>query len=124
MATRGSLLCPSRNPSPTPKSGPGCRHLAVVHLTLMPRNSRPPSASSLRSDGACISATEYVQRKGMEMRKFMVIPVAGLLVLGLAGPVAAGQTTSNSSGSVTLAQAWWDSFDEATGSETYGQASA
>jgi hypothetical protein len=51
------------------------------------------------------------------MRRFMVVPLAGLLVLGAAAPVLAGPNVGNSSGSATVAQAGWDSYDEAT--ETY-----
>lgn len=48
------------------------------------------------------------------MRRFMVVPLAGLLVLGAAAPVLAGPNVGNSSGSATVAQAGWDSYDEAT----------
>jgi hypothetical protein len=51
------------------------------------------------------------------MRRFMVVPLAGLLVLGAAAPVLAGPNVGNLSGSATVAQGGWDSYDEAT--ETY-----
>ena len=51
------------------------------------------------------------------MRRFMVFPLAGLLVLGAAAPVFAGANVGNFSGSATVAQGNWDSYDEAT--ETY-----
>jgi hypothetical protein len=37
--------------------------------------------------------------KGIAMRKFMVLPLAGMLAFSVAGPVAAGANVSNSSGS-------------------------
>jgi hypothetical protein len=48
------------------------------------------------------------------MRKFMVVPLAGLLVLGAATPAFAGANVGNSSGSATVAQGGWDSYDDAT----------
>jgi hypothetical protein len=51
------------------------------------------------------------------MRRFMVFPLAGLLVLGASAPVLAGPNVGNFSGSATVAQGGWDSYDEAT--ETY-----
>lgn len=63
-----------------------------------------------------------------EMRKLMIIPLAGALVLAAAAPVAAGPNTSNLSGSGRTIQGEWytDSgygsvylFDESTG--TYGE---
>jgi hypothetical protein len=60
----------------------------------------------------------------MEMRRFMVVPFIGVLLIVLAAPAAAGQTVYNSSGSVTLAEADWSSFDEASGASTYGYATA
>ena len=62
------------------------------------------------------------------MRKLMIIPLAGALVLAAAAPVAAGPNTSNLSGSGRTIQGEWytDSgygsvylFDESTG--TYGE---
>jgi hypothetical protein len=60
----------------------------------------------------------------MEMRRFLVVPFAAVLLVVLAAPVAAGQTVYNSSGSVTVAEGDWSSFDEATGAATYGYAAA
>ena len=52
------------------------------------------------------------------MRRFMVIPMAGLLVLAAAAPVAAGPNVSNNSGSLTVAEAYWESSDG--GNESFG----
>jgi len=46
------------------------------------------------------------------MRRFMTVPMAGLLALALAAPVAAGPNVGNYSSSATIAQASWDSYDE------------
>jgi hypothetical protein len=54
------------------------------------------------------------------MRTFLTVPMAGLLVLAVAAPVAAGPNVGNYSSSVTIAQANWGSFDEATGAYSYG----
>jgi hypothetical protein len=54
------------------------------------------------------------------MRKLIVVPLAGLLVLGAVAPVFAGSNVSNSSGSVTIAQAGWDSSDTDTGAYVSG----
>jgi hypothetical protein len=54
------------------------------------------------------------------MRKFMVVPLAGLLLVGAAAPVQAGPNVDNASGSSVIAQASWESFDEATGTYSYG----
>ena len=51
------------------------------------------------------------------MRRFMTVPLAGLIALAVAGPVAAGPNVGNFSNSATIAQASWDGYDEAT--ETY-----
>ena len=52
------------------------------------------------------------------MRKFMVVPIAALLVLTIAAPVSAGPNVANSSQSALTAQASWSSgTDEAA---TYG----
>ncbi|HEX5823987.1 MAG TPA: hypothetical protein VFY18_05935 [Candidatus Limnocylindrales bacterium] len=48
------------------------------------------------------------------MRTFMVVPLAGLLVLGAAAPVLAAPNVGNFGGSATVAQGGWDSYDEAT----------
>jgi hypothetical protein len=54
------------------------------------------------------------------MRSFLTVPMAGLLVLAVAAPVAAGPNVGNYSSSVLIAQANWGSFDEATGTYSYG----
>lgn len=56
------------------------------------------------------------------MRKFMVLPMAGLLALAIAGPVAAGANVANFSSSATTAQGWW--YSEGAGKGTYGSVSA
>jgi hypothetical protein len=48
------------------------------------------------------------------MRRFMTVPMAGLLALALAAPVAAGPNVGNFSSSATIAEASWDSYDEHT----------
>jgi hypothetical protein len=62
------------------------------------------------------------------MRRFMIIPLVGALVLGAAGPVAAGPNVGNLSGSGRTIQGEWSSesgygavylFDESSG--TYGE---
>jgi hypothetical protein len=50
----------------------------------------------------------------------MAIPMAGLLALTLAGSALAGPNVGNYSSSLALAQASWDSYDEATGTYGYG----
>ena len=52
------------------------------------------------------------------MRKFIVIPLAALLVLAVAAPASAGANTYNSSGSALTAQGYWSS--EAGGGWTSG----
>lgn len=52
------------------------------------------------------------------MRKFMVIPLAALLVLAVAAPASAGANTYNASGSALTAQGFWSS--EAGGGWTFG----
>lgn len=54
------------------------------------------------------------------MRRFMAIPMAGLLALTLAGSALAGPNVGNYSSSLQIAQASWDSFDEDTGAYGYG----
>ncbi|HYU50940.1 MAG TPA: hypothetical protein VEO91_13545 [Candidatus Limnocylindria bacterium] len=54
------------------------------------------------------------------MRTFLTVPMAGLLVLAVAAPVAAGPNVGNYSSSVTIAQADWGSFDKEAGSYSYG----
>ena len=49
------------------------------------------------------------------MRKLMTVPLAGLFALTLTAPVLAGPNVGNYSGSATIAQANWDSWDESTG---------
>ena len=43
--------------------------------------------------------------KGIPMRKLMILPLAGLLALGVVGPVAAAPNTSNMSGSGQIGRA-------------------
>lgn len=52
------------------------------------------------------------------MRKFTVIPMAALLALAIAAPVAAGPNVTNASGSATTAQGSW--FSDSAGGFTYG----
>jgi len=52
------------------------------------------------------------------MRKFVVIPLAALLVLAIAAPASAGANTYNASGSALTAQASWSS--DAGGAWTFG----
>lgn len=54
------------------------------------------------------------------MRRFMTIPLAGLLALTLAAPAMAGPNVGNFSGSVTIAQANWEAWDDASQTYTYG----
>ena len=54
------------------------------------------------------------------MRRFMTVPLAGLVALAVAAPVAAGPNVGNYSSSLTMAQATWDSWDEATGAYSSG----
>jgi hypothetical protein len=54
------------------------------------------------------------------MRKFLALPLAGLLALALAGSAMAGPNVGNYSSSVTIAQASWDSYDDETGTFAYG----
>ena len=54
------------------------------------------------------------------MRTFLTVPMAGLLVLAVAAPVAAGPNVGNYSSSVELAQANWGSFDKEGGEYSYG----
>jgi hypothetical protein len=54
------------------------------------------------------------------MRTFLTVPMAGLLVLAGAAPVAAGPNVGNYSSSLTMAQANWGSKDGATETFTYG----
>jgi hypothetical protein len=56
------------------------------------------------------------------MRKFMVIPLAALLVLAVAAPASAGANGSNSSGSASTAQGSW--YSDAGGVDTYGSLNA
>jgi hypothetical protein len=59
-------------------------------------------------------------QKGKAMRTFLTVPMAGLLVLAVAAPVAAGPNVGNYSSSVELAQADWGSFDKEGGAYSYG----
>ena len=54
------------------------------------------------------------------MRRFMAVPLAGLLALTLAGSALAGPNVGNFSSSLAIAQASWDSYDEGTGTFGYG----
>lgn len=68
-------------------------------------------------------------REGTTMRRFMMIPLTGLLGLALAAPVSAGANVGNSSGSLTLAQGSWSIPNPETeadrqGSITVGQDSS
>ncbi len=54
------------------------------------------------------------------MRTFLTVPMAGLLVLAVAAPVAAGPNVGNYSSSISIAQANWGSKDEATETYSYG----
>ena len=45
------------------------------------------------------------------MRKFMVLPLAGLLAFSVAGPVAAGANVSNASGSGQSIYGEWSAED-------------
>jgi hypothetical protein len=55
------------------------------------------------------------------MRRFTVFPLALLLAFVLVAPVAAGANVSNQSGTFDEAYGYWNSYDEATGSGTYGE---
>jgi hypothetical protein len=59
-------------------------------------------------------------QKGNAMRTFLTVPMAGLLVLAVAAPVAAGPNVGNYSSSVSIAQADWGSKDPATEIYSYG----
>ncbi len=50
------------------------------------------------------------------MRRFMIIPLAALLVLAVAAPASAGANVSNSSGSALTAQGSWSTADGGYGS--------
>ena len=54
------------------------------------------------------------------MRRFMAVPLAGLLALTLAGSALAGPNVGNFSGALTIAQASWDSHHEQAGTFSYG----
>ena len=54
------------------------------------------------------------------MRRFMAIPMAGLLALTVAASALAGPNVGNYSSSLAIAQASWDSYDEGTGTFGYG----
>ena len=55
------------------------------------------------------------------MRRFMVLPLAGLLALAIAAPVAAGPNVSNRSGTFDEAYGAWNAYDAATDVSTYGE---
>jgi hypothetical protein len=46
------------------------------------------------------------------MRKFMVVPLAGLFLLGTAAPAFAAPDVGNYGGSATIVQGGWDSYSE------------
>jgi len=46
------------------------------------------------------------------MRRFLAIPLAGLIALAVAAPALAGPNVGNFSGSVDIAQGTWESYDE------------
>ncbi len=54
------------------------------------------------------------------MRRLGFVLAASVLLLTMAAPVSAGQSTYNSSGSALTAQGGWDSFDESSGTYEYG----
>lgn len=54
------------------------------------------------------------------MRKLMAIPMAGIMALTLAASALAGPNVGNFSGSLTLAQAGWESYAEDKESYTSG----
>ena len=54
------------------------------------------------------------------MRKFMVVPMAGLLLIAAAAPVQAGANVGNFSGSATVAQGGWDVYDKEGGNYESG----
>lgn len=56
------------------------------------------------------------------MRKFTVIPMAGLLALAIAAPVSAGANVGNHSGSATTAQGSW--YSEGADGFAYGYLAA
>ena len=56
------------------------------------------------------------------MRRFMAIPMAGLLALTLAGSALAGPNVGNFSGSVDIAQGSWESYDEEKQAFQFGYA--
>lgn len=45
--------------------------------------------------------------KGIAMRRFVFVVMAGLMAMALAAPVSAGPNVSNTSGSATVAEAYW-----------------
>jgi hypothetical protein len=55
------------------------------------------------------------------MRRFTVFPLALVLAFVVAAPVAAGASVSNQSGTFDEAYGGWSSYDEATGTGTYGE---
>ncbi len=46
------------------------------------------------------------------MRKYLAVPLAGLIALAVAAPALAGPNVGNFSGSVDMAQGTWESYDE------------
>ena len=54
------------------------------------------------------------------MRRYLAVPLAGLIALAVAAPALAGPSVANFSGSVDMAQGTWESYAEDTGSFHYG----
>jgi hypothetical protein len=54
------------------------------------------------------------------MRRFTVFPLALVLAFVVAAPAAAGATVRNQSGTFDVANGYWNSFDEASGTSTNG----
>jgi hypothetical protein len=86
------------------------------------------AASSLHPTSRPSGLPDRGPEGAAEMRRLMIIPLVGALVLGAAGPVAAGPNTSNLSGSGRTIQGEWYSdsgygavylFVESSG--TYGE---
>lgn len=62
-----------------------------------------------------------IEGRDATMGRFLVLPLAGLLALAAAAPVAAGANVRNDSGSFREAYGTWGSFDEGPELETYGE---
>jgi hypothetical protein len=46
------------------------------------------------------------------MRRYLALPLAGIIALAVAAPALAGPSVANFSGSVDMAQGTWESYDE------------